>query len=87
MKRRFHQYIFRLSNIAAYCSMKLFSFPKTPKICDLQPSQTKRMFRMKKLKYEDDKKDFRIHCALRNKTVPSFLKLALVLNGYGCWKT
>ena len=54
--------------------MKLFSFPKTPKICDLQPCTNKRTFRMKKtLEYKDDK----IPCALRNKMVPRFLRLAL----------
>ena len=56
MKWRFHQYLIPLSNIAAYCSMKLFSFFKTPKICDLQPCANKHTFRMKTLKYEDDKK-------------------------------
>ena len=55
MKQRSHQYIFRSSNIAAYCSMKLFSFAKMPKICDLQPCANKRMFRTKTLEYEDDK--------------------------------
>ena len=57
MKWQFYQYIFRLSNITAYCSMT-FSFPKMPKICDFQPYANKRMFQMKTLEYEDDKKIF-----------------------------
>ena len=60
IKWRFHLYVFRLSNIAAYCSMKLFSFAKTPKICNFQPCANKRMFRMKALEYEDDKKIFEL---------------------------
>ena len=58
MKWRFYQYILRLLNIAVYCSMNLFSFPKTQKNRDFQPCANKRMFRMKTLKYEDDKKTF-----------------------------
>ena len=64
-----------------------FSFSKMPKICDLQPCTNKRTFQMKTLEYKDDEKNFQIPCASRNKTVPRFLKLALVLNGYGRWKT
>ena len=30
-------------------------------------------------------KHFQISCALRNTTVPSVLRLALILNGYGRW--
>ena len=58
IKRRFHQYTFCLSNIAAYRRMNLFSFAKMPKICDLQPCANKRTFQMKTLEYEDDKKIF-----------------------------
>ena len=42
--------------------------------------QTKCTFQMKKLEYGDDKMIFKF---LRNKTVSKFLRLALVLNGYG----
>ena len=52
--------------------MKLFSFLKTPKICNLQPCANKHTFQMKTLEYKDDKTFFPIPCALRNKTVPRF---------------
>ena len=61
-------------------------FPNTPKICNFQPCANKRTYLMKTIKYKDDKKDFQIPQALRNKTVPRLTRLVLVLNGYGCLK-
>ena len=58
MKWRIYQYIFRLSNIAAYWSIKLFSFPKMPKICDFQPCANKHTLRMQTLEYKDNKTIF-----------------------------
>ena len=87
MKWRIHQYISRLSNIAVYRSMKLFSFAKMSKSCDLQPCANKTHVSNENIRIQRQLKDFRIPCALRNKTVPRFLILALVLNGYGRWKT
>ena len=49
--------------------MKLFSFPKTLKIFDLQPCTNKHKFQMKTLECKDDKIDFPIPRALRNKMV------------------
>ena len=59
MKWRFHQYKFYLLKIAAYSSVKLFSSPKMPKICDLQPCANKCTFRTKTLEYKDNKKIFK----------------------------
>ena len=59
MKQQFHQYTFYSLKIVAYCSMKLFSSPKTPKICNLQPCANKHTFLPKTLEYEDNKKIFK----------------------------
>ena len=66
--------------------MELFSFLEMPKICDLQPCANKRTYLTKTLEYGDDEKHFQIPRALRGKTIPRFLRLALVLNEYGRWK-
>ena len=55
MKQRFHEYIVSLLNIAAYCSMELFSFLEMPKTRDLQPCASKRTYLTKTLEYENDK--------------------------------
>ena len=58
MKWQFHQYTICLLKIAAYCSIKLFSFNKTLKICDLQQCVNKCMFQTETLEYKDDAKIF-----------------------------
>ena len=58
MKWQFHQFIISLLNIAAYCGMELFLFPKMLKIRYLQPCTNKRTYLTKTLEYEDDKNIF-----------------------------
>ena len=66
--------------------MKTLEYEDNKKILDFQPCTSKYIFRMKTLEYEDNK-NFWISRALRNQMVPRVLRLALVLIGYGRWKT
>ena len=86
MKRRFHQCTFYLLKIVAYSSMKFILLLKRRKFAIFNHAQTNARFKRKHWN-TDMIKRFSNSSSSKEYNGTQGFKIALVLNGYGHWKT